>query len=384
MVGVLVVGVAAVVGILTFGQLTRTKSAPQPPTPPGGANQPTNAAVFKENGRTFREYGRPYDQAPVPAGAWPGYTDVDGQLAYTARQGDAEFLVFRGQEQGRELSGVGGILGLQGIAGQLAFIVLTPDKTTVVGLGSTVYRDGKNISGAYDYARELGVINGQLTYIGVTFAPDGRERAVVNYGGVEYGAAYGRVTAPFAYEGKLAFIAGAEGDDTTGSVILVDGGKEQRVPASQFDGGGVKDSFGRVVQVVDTGRYRDWAIIDGTLASVELAADGQRAFANYDGKTYGQEYADVYEVANIGGTLALLVSQGGKGVMVYDGQEFGHRYDRVYELPGDKNDPDALDLPPGTFTAVKHIGAVGGKLTYVATVGVAENGELKTIVVKEE
>ncbi len=383
----LVVAAAVVAGVLALGQFIQT--TPAAPDAPSAASGPTSArrpaddpAAFTENGRRFREYGRPYDQAGAGSGAWAGYADVGGQLAYVARQGDAEFVVYRDEEYGPQRSG-GGIIGLQGIAGQLAYLALTPSDVTPVGLGSAVVLGGKNISQAYDYVRDLTAVNGRLTYVGVTFGPDGAEQSVVNYGGVAFGQQYGRVSAPFAYEGELAFlVVGAA--EAKAAVVVMSGGKATLLPSAQFDGVAVKDSFDRVVQVVSNGTFRDQAMVDRQLATVAVDDERGRAYARYHGQTYGAEYDDVFAVASVGGKLAFLAAKAGKGVIVYEGQEFGHHYDDGYDGFGEKNDLFALGLPPGTFTVIQHIGDVGGKLTYVATVGFNADGEPKNVVVKEE
>lgn len=380
-------GVAVVLGLLVFRQWPSppTVSRGQPGSGTGhGGNLPEQSGTFSfnEQGRRFREYGNQYDRAGSADGTWAGYGEINGQLAYVASTDGSEVVVYRGREYGRELGDHGGITDIADVGGQPGLIAIMPSRPSAVGVGAAMAIGGHVVETAYDYLRELAVVAGKAAYVGVTFDGDS-ERSRVVYDGKEYGQNFFRVAAPFAYESAVAFFGYRDAADSRGAAVVVDRGREELLDDTQYDGLSVRDRSGHVVAVAQRDGFRDTAIVAGKLVSVPDPPPGERAYATIDSERLGAEYQDVFEVAAVNGKLALLVSLEGRGVVVYDGRIFGRRFDTVYAAPV-KNDPYGWRLPAGTFTAIKHVGDVGGKLTYVATVGFTEDGEPKNIIVVEE
>ncbi|MDD5109764.1 MAG: hypothetical protein PHI63_00935 [Patescibacteria group bacterium] len=362
-------------------------AAAVPATSPVAAPTPSSqaAATFNEFGRTFREYGREYSDAGDLF--FGGYANVGGTLAYTARQGNQLFVVHRGGMIGQDLPDLGGILEILDNGGKPAFLALRSDLSPLGGFGSYIFFDGQRIGASYAYVRDPASISGKLAYVGIIkdSTRPGGQRSVVVYDGKEYGRAYDEVETPFALEGKLAFFA-TRGADFM--VVTVYDGKESILPESQFDVPAVKDAAGRVVFVYDNGTARDQAVFNGKAVTVDMGTD--RSYAWYDGQKLGAEYDEVLEVAPVGGKLALLVQKKGRTLIAYDGKEYGHHYDSVYDLPGEKSDayslrmPYRMGKPQAMFSAIKFVGDVGGKLTYLVTVGFSADGSPKQIIVQEE
>lgn len=343
---------------------------------------PETGATFIENGRTFREYGRGYETVAI--GLAESYSAVGGQLAYLARDGGRTVAVFGGAAL--ESSAYGDVLHVLDVGGRPTLVVLKPQLSALGGFGAFLVRDNQRSGDQYAFVRTPADVNGKLAFVGLAAAPDAPDgqRAVIWYDGREYGGSFSAVAYPFAYVGKLAFFAsgGASGALTQVIVVGTDG-REAPLPAALVDGMVVRDSGGRVVFAPDAGKFRDVAVIDGKLATLPWPQNNKSAAA-YDGQTLGAEYDDVREIAGVNGHLALLVFQDGKGLIIYDGQAYGHHYDFVYGLPGDTADFSSERLGSPAFSAVKQVGSVGGKLAYVATVGLSADLALKNIVVVEE
>ncbi len=366
---------------------------PQAPSQPtnGESDEPIGAGIsFLENNRTFREFGRQYDDVALVLFR-AGYASVGGTLAYRARQGNETFIVHRGREIGRELGRQESIMDFFDVNGNLAYVVLTNPSLGLGGFGSYINIDGQKFGQQYAYLKEVTSINGKLAFIGLSANPSqpSRERSVVSYDGREYGQQFTKVSEPFSMNGKLAFFADGGPAGPYGSVVVVTDGVETILPESQYEAGEVKDENGRIIYLSRAGsRASDEAIVNGkrVYVYVQSSLDDPfgRGYVYADDQRSGEEYEDVFEMELVSGKLALLVQKNGKGVIIYDGQEYGHHYDYLYRLPGYSTEPYSL-ARPNTFTAINYLGDVGGKLTYVVTIeNTTGNPIKKQIIVKEE
>lgn len=372
----------------------------QPRTPPqptsGGRDESIGTGIsFQENSRTFREFGRQYDDVALVFFR-AGYASVGGTLTYLASQGNQTFIVHRGREIGRELTGHGGIFGPFDVGGKPAFGVLSGGDgiAALAGVGSYIFVDGQKFGQQYAAIKDATSVNGQLAFIGVYADPSrpSRERSVVSYDGREYGNQYAEVSEPFSMNGKLAFFASGWSDGPAspyGSVIVVTDGAESILPEGQYEAGEVRDENGQIIYLSRAGSTaKDEAIVNGKRVYVSLQSSLDdpfgRGYVYINDQRSGGEYEDVFEVELVNGKLALLVQKSGKGVIIYDGQEYGHHYDYLYDLPGYSTEPFSL-ARPNTFTAINYLGDVGGKLTYVVTIeNTTDNPMKKQIIVKEE
>ena len=209
--------------------------------------------------------GKPAYQLIMPA-----FGEVNGKLAYIAEKDGKTFVVYNGQEIGKQYDRiyshitVGNHTYLNPVNGKLTYIALKDNKTLVV-------YDGMEMGGDYtiDPFFVTGV-DGKLVYTARR-----NNKTFVVYDGKETGKEYDDISNLLEYNGKLVYLA-TEGDK---SFAVYDG----------MDVGREYDSVSGI------------SVLNGKL--VYMVINDLKTFFVYDDVEIGREYDDVDSVTEIDGKL---------------------------------------------------------------------------------
>lgn len=137
----------------------------------------------------------PYDDVEFPVA-------IGNKVAYRAKIGEKELIVYDGQEIGKEYDSVAWPANVNG---KLAF------EATKSGKSFIVY-DDKEIGKEYTYIFSPLEINGKLAFVADKIASYPKvEQRIIYYGGQEFGFEYDSAENPVEVAGKLAFVAVKDG-----------------------------------------------------------------------------------------------------------------------------------------------------------------------------
>ncbi len=123
-------------------------------------------------------------------------TEVNGKLAYWARNGNTEFIVYDGEIVSE---GYTDVHHPTEINGKLTYTA-----------GDIIVYGGKEVGGEYDGVRSPKEINGKLTYLAEEAGPSFKKFIV--YGGKKVGGEYDKISSPTEINGKMVY-GGVIGND---------------------------------------------------------------------------------------------------------------------------------------------------------------------------
>jgi hypothetical protein len=210
--------------------------------------------------------GRPAYQLIMPA-----FGDVNGKLAYVAEKDGKSFIVYDGQEIGKQYDRVyshitvGNHTYLKPVNGKLTYLALKDNKTFIVYDGREMGKGNYTVDPFY----VIGV-GGKLA-----FAARRDNKTFIVYEGGETGKEYDEIGSLLVYDGKLTYIA-------------VEGGRSFVVHDRDESTGGY-DSVTGV------------SMLNGKL--VYMVTSDLKTFFVYDGVEIGREYDDVDSVTEIDGKI---------------------------------------------------------------------------------
>ncbi|GEM_PF-6250689 len=348
------------------------------------------------------EIGKEYDEATNPV-------EIAGKLAYYAEQDGKDFIVYDGQEIGKQYANIMDF-SLMDIGGQLSFIAYKENWKSPV-----VYWGGQELGGQYNHISVLTSINNLPAFVAsndqaqfIVYNGDevirmdknqriailkeinhkiaykieslvthedgfGSYEGFIVYDGQEIGKEYRNVDDFIDVNGKLCFIARR----TDGKWVVVYEGKESK-PYDFITGLreiNNKPAFRASNDEKGVITPRKFIVYDGQeigkqYDSIEISApievDNKLAFeidnaVIYDGQEIGKQYTLIFHPLNINGKLAFVAHKVApypkiqQEIIYYEGKELGLEYDSV-------------DNPIG----------VAGKLAFVAT------KDKKTFIVMEK
>ncbi|KKS53850.1 MAG: hypothetical protein A2295_01340 [Candidatus Jacksonbacteria bacterium RIFOXYB2_FULL_44_15] len=345
------------------------------------------------------EIGKKYDMAYHPI-------EVAGKLAYYAKQGKEEFVVYDGQEIGKEYTNIMDF-SLMDIGGKLAFIAYRENWKSPV-----VYWGGEELGGTYDHIsyltnlndfpvflasndqaqfkfivynteevtkidrnqriESLKEINHKIAYKIESLRTQadgfGFYEGYIVYDGQEIGKEYRNVEDFIDVNGKLCYIARR----TDNKRIVVCDGEESKpydfiVGLREVNN---KPAFRASNEEKGVLIPRKFIVYDGQeigkeYDSIEISAPveiaGKLAFGIdgaivYDGKKIGKQYTLIFDPLNVNGKLTFvadkkdLASYLDKRIVYYGGEEFGEDYDSVVDPTYTSGSPNPV--------------GVGGKLCF--------------------
>lgn len=323
----------------------------------------------------FEEIGKGYDEI-VTAGA------VGDKLAFIAKKGDKNVMVYDGKEYGEEYAvywETGGKPSVTEHNGKAAFIIKKGDKFSVIYDEKTMGGEYERIENTvkyelYNFLFRIGKpysIFDRVQFIGgqTVFLAKKGSRNVVVYGGNELGLDYDSVVEYLNVDGKLAFSTTKGGkmfviydgteiakDYDTIRYFTTIGGEvafigQKGIEAHVVVGGKIiyalKDIPSELKRLGIVSKYKpgsNYELIDelidaGGSPAFIVTKDGKK-FVVLNNMIIGEKYDDVEELVNIAGKLAFIAKNGGKigiadqgekdeNFVVFDGKPTGKEYDVI-------------------------------------------------------